>query len=155
MVSRMGAVVPDRDAVCYLQASVANRFVDKQSRRIVNAGLEPSTRRQFRGERGEVNARAKQIWKSINQRLGKEVAVDALEQVDTLGTDIADLKHVGAVNLPLNTERELFGVRRTEIRRNLSLRQIDWVQFAQRQNSRSRRDRLIVDGRWIGRQRQR
>ena len=79
MVSRMGAVVPDRDAVCYLQASVANRFVDKQSRRIIHAGLEPSTRRQFRGERGEVNARAKQIWESINQRLGKEVAVDALE----------------------------------------------------------------------------
>src|SRR3989442_526398 len=113
MVSRVGAVVPDRDAVGYLQASVADRFVDKQSRRIVHAGLEPNTRRQFRGERGKSVASAQ--VNSSNQRLGKEVAVDALEQVDTLGANIADLEHVAAIKLPLNTEREMFGIRRMEI----------------------------------------
>src|SRR6267154_294235 len=46
MIVRVGAVVPDSNAVCLLEASVADRLVDKQGQRIVRAHLESSARRQ-------------------------------------------------------------------------------------------------------------
>src|SRR6266516_403286 len=131
MVVRMRAVVSDSDAGRTELPSIACRLIHKWRGWIIHAGLENSARRQQVCERRENVTRPAKGLKidSLHQRPDEEVVVDVLEQTNTPCADIPDLEDVAAINLSLNTQRELLGIRRVEIRRHLGLRQISRIQF--------------------------
>src|SRR6266550_4278052 len=99
MVGRVCAIVSDRDPSLAFLPAVARRFIDKRRGRVIRADLEVCPRGQQVRERRERVA-ATEV-ESLNQRPDKEVVVDVLEQADTLGADITNLKDVVAIRLTL------------------------------------------------------
>src|SRR5882672_1424378 len=110
MVNRLGGVCSCRNTTLWQYASIASGFVIECSW-IVFANLRSRSGWNKLRKCWEGKARFR-VREAVKQRSHKEVGVDGLEKTHTVSSYITDFRHMVLAELVLNTERELFRIRR-------------------------------------------
>src|SRR5262249_38527715 len=125
VVDRLRRILARQDPVLRQDASITSRVAPQKTHaRIIRARLRRQPSRDQLRESREVERLPEDRGREAVQEV-TELRVDdlLLEQANPVGSQVANLEHIGAVELPLDSKRPLLRIGRPEIRVDYGLRQ--------------------------------